>query len=153
MAASDIRVSDEERDSALSALGEHLSTGRLDLAEFEERSRRASTARVRGDIEPLFTDLPAPHPDLESASPPGELIRQAGQRLSPSLPGKKTELVETPASKAMDTLAGTALVFGIPAAILLTIFLGQWWVFIPVSLVFFVSAAVSDTIKRNPPKP
>lgn len=153
MAKSDIRISHEERDSALAALGEHLSTGRLDMTEFEERSRLAGAARVRGDIEALFVDLPAPHPDLNSATPPGQMIQKAGQLVSPPTRGKRGELVETQASKVMEAIAGTVFVFGIPAALLLTIFFGQWWVFIPVGFVFFVSAAVSDSMKKRPPKP
>ena len=69
MAQADIRTSNAERDEAVHALGVHLSTGRLELDEYEERCTRATAARTRGDLEALFTDLPAPHPDLSSATP------------------------------------------------------------------------------------
>jgi hypothetical protein len=148
MATADIRVSNEERDAAVTTLGVHLTTGRLELAEYEERCGRAIAATTRGELEALFTDLPAPHPDLSSASPPGQLIQKAGQLVSAPTRGKKTELVATPASTALEMVAGIAFVFGIPAAILLTIFLGQWWVFIPVAFVIMVAGGTSDAMKQ-----
>jgi hypothetical protein len=148
MATADIRVSNEERDLAVTTLGEHLTTGRLELSEFEERCGRAAAARTRGELEALFTDLPAPHPDLSSASPPGQLIQKTGQLISPPTRGRKTELVATPASKALEMVAGFAFLFGIPTAILLTIFLGQWWVFIPVGFVIMVAGGTADASKK-----
>jgi hypothetical protein len=148
MGTAEIRISNEERDEAVSTLGEHMSTGRLELAEYEERCGRAVAARTRGELEALFTDLPAPHPDLSSAAPPGQLIQKAGQLVSPPTRGKKKELVETPASSALEVVAGLSLLFGVPAAILLTVFLGLWWVFIPVGVVLIVSAGASEAAKK-----
>ena len=48
MGQPDIRISNAERDAAVTALGEHLSTGRLDLSEYEERCGQAAVARTRG---------------------------------------------------------------------------------------------------------
>jgi hypothetical protein len=59
-----VRVGDQERNAALEALGEHLSAGRLDLDEYGERSAEVTTARTVADLEALFDDLPAPHPQL-----------------------------------------------------------------------------------------
>ena len=67
MGASDpvpMRVGDTERNSALEALGEHLSAGRLDIEEYGERSAKVTVARTTADLSALFTDLPAPHPTL-----------------------------------------------------------------------------------------
>jgi len=148
MGTADIRISNQERDEAVSTLGEHLSTGRLELSEYEERCGQAVAARTRGELEVLFTDLPAPHPDLSSATPPGQLIQKAGQLVSPPTRSTKKQLVETPASKALEMVAGLAFLFGVPGAILLTVFLGQWWVFIPVGVVLFVAAGASDAAKK-----
>jgi hypothetical protein len=147
MDTADIRISNDERDETVRMLGEHLSTGRLELAEYEERCGRAIAARTRGDLEGLFDDLPAPHPDLSSAIPPGQLIQKAGQLVKPPM-RKKKDLVETPASKGLEVIAGMAFVFGFPAAILLTILAGQWWVFIPVGIVFMVAAGCADAAKK-----
>jgi hypothetical protein len=56
------RIGDEERAAAVAALDAHRQSGRLDPAEFEERQVAVSRARTWGDVAPLFTDLPAPHP-------------------------------------------------------------------------------------------
>lgn len=153
MGPADIRVSNEEREEAVSKLGVHLTSGRLELAEYEERCGRAATARTRGELEALFSDLPAPHPDLSSATPPGHLIQKAGQLVSPPTRGRETELVETPASKALEFVAGMAFILGLPAAILLTVFLGAWWVFIPVGVVLLVTAGSADAMKKTPHQP
>lgn len=58
----EVRLSDDERQEALDALDEHVRTGRLDIAEYGERSAQVTAARTRGDLEPLFTDLPTPRP-------------------------------------------------------------------------------------------
>jgi hypothetical protein len=144
----DIRISNTERDEAVQTLGVHLSTGRLELSEFEERCGRAAQARTRGELEVLFTDLPAPHPDLSSATPPAPLIQKAGQLVTKPGGGKK-DLVETPASKALEAVAGLAFVFGIPAAILLTIFAGAWWVFIPVGMTIIMAGGAADAAKKQ----
>ena len=60
----DLRLGDADRAAALDALGKHLEAGRLDVDEFGERSARASLAVRCSDLEPLFADLPAPHPPL-----------------------------------------------------------------------------------------
>lgn len=147
---SDIRIGNAERDEAVSALGMHLSTGRLELSEYEERCGLAVAARTRGQLEALFDDLPAPHPDLSSATWPGQLIQKAGQ-LVPTPGSRKKELDkqrETPASKALETVAALCFFPGVPAAILLTIFLGAWWVFIPLGVLIFGAATASEACKR-----
>lgn len=57
-----LRLSDNERISAMSALGTHFTEGRLDTSEFDERTRAASRAKTRGDLRPLFDDLPGQLP-------------------------------------------------------------------------------------------
>ncbi|WP_103341016.1 DUF1707 SHOCT-like domain-containing protein [Amycolatopsis sp. CA-126428] len=57
-----LRISDQNRESALSALGEHMSAGRIDIDEYGERSARITAAKTRGELVEIFTDLPAPHP-------------------------------------------------------------------------------------------
>jgi len=57
-APGDLRVSDAERDRAISELSEHFQAGRLTAEELDERSGRALRARTRKDLTALFTDLP-----------------------------------------------------------------------------------------------
>jgi hypothetical protein len=54
-----LRVSDAERDDVLRTLGDHAAVGRLTLDELEDRSGRALTAKTRGDLATLTSDLPA----------------------------------------------------------------------------------------------
>lgn len=147
-----IRISHAERDEAVSTLGVHLSTGRLEMDEYEERFGRAVGARTRGELEALFADLPAPHPDLSSASRPANLVQKTGKLVSnPTGATRSTELVATNTSSAFEVVAGLSLILGIPGAILLTIFLGMWWVFIPVGVVLIVAGGLSESTKK--PKP
>lgn len=62
-----LRISDQNRESALSALGEHMSAGRIDIDEYGERSARITAAKTRGELVELFADLPQPHPRYEDA--------------------------------------------------------------------------------------
>jgi hypothetical protein len=56
--AGDLRVSDAERDSAVSELSEHFQAGRLTLDEFQDRSAQALAARTGRQLRGLFVDLP-----------------------------------------------------------------------------------------------
>jgi hypothetical protein len=143
----DIRISNAERDAAVATLGEHLSTGRLELSEYEERCGLAAAARTRGELEELFTDLPAPHPDLSGASRPTQLIQKTGQLVT-NPTNKSKNLVHTKSSEALEVVAGLTFILGIPGAILLTIFLGIWWVFIPVGVVLIVAGSLSESLKK-----
>jgi len=62
-----LRISDQNRESALSALGEHMTAGRIDIDEYGERSARITAAKTRGELGEIFADLPAPHPRYEDA--------------------------------------------------------------------------------------
>jgi hypothetical protein len=53
-----IRVSDAERDTAVAELSQHYQQGRLTVAEFDERSGQAFTARTGDQLHTLFVDLP-----------------------------------------------------------------------------------------------
>jgi len=56
---SDLRLSDADRDEAVSVLGQHHALGRLSLDEFNERVDAAYRAVTQSDLERLFADLPA----------------------------------------------------------------------------------------------
>lgn len=142
-----IRISDAERDRAMAALGEHLATGRLELDEYDARCTRTVGARTRADLEALFADLPEPHPDLSTAVPPKRAATKAVATGSTNGKAHK-DLAATPGSEAMETIAGLTLLLGLPAAILLTILAGMWWLFFPVTGVFVVTAAMSEALKK-----
>ncbi|MGZ8743670.1 MAG: DUF1707 SHOCT-like domain-containing protein [Nocardioides sp.] len=53
-----LRLSDAERDLAAADLGEHYALGRLSVEEHGERLDRIWAARTRGELGPIFADLP-----------------------------------------------------------------------------------------------
>ncbi|WP_344678629.1 DUF1707 domain-containing protein [Saccharopolyspora taberi] len=64
-----VRVGDSERERAMALLGEHMSAGRLEIDEYDQRCQQAAVARYRSDLDALFTDLPAPRPHDELPAP------------------------------------------------------------------------------------
>lgn len=54
------RLSDTERDLAVRQLVSARDEGRLRTDEFDQRSASARLAVTRGDLAPLFSDLPIP---------------------------------------------------------------------------------------------
>ncbi|MEI7056569.1 DUF1707 domain-containing protein [Nocardioides sp. CCNWLW239] len=57
-----LRVSEAEREEASARLAEHYSTGRLSDDDYYERLDAVWSARVRADLDMLFTDLPKSMP-------------------------------------------------------------------------------------------
>lgn len=88
-----LRLSNADRDDAVAALGRAHTDGRITAEEYTERSTAAQGAVTRGDLAPLFSDLPnaahqsipasatgpAPDPDLGPpsayAAPPAGVPR------------------------------------------------------------------------------
>ncbi len=83
----DLRVSDADRDRAISELSEHFQAGRLTADEFEERSGAALQARTGSDVAKLFSDLPGyPAPAQGTAVDPGGFApRPAGYASVPRI--------------------------------------------------------------------
>lgn len=53
-----VRLSDDERNAAMSQLGQAMAEGRLSIEEYDSRSQKVAAAQVRGDLDGLFQDLP-----------------------------------------------------------------------------------------------
>ncbi len=91
-----IRASDSDRENVVEILRDAYSTGRLTMAEFDERTTSAFAARTWGELRKLTADLPQqaklelsqPGPDRSAApSPPHPLpAGRSRRRLSPMLP-------------------------------------------------------------------
>ena len=56
-----IRLSDAEREAAAADLGEHFAQGRLTADEHAERLEQVWSAKTRGEVAPIFRDLPSPY--------------------------------------------------------------------------------------------
>lgn len=64
-----VRASDTERDATVEWLSQATGDGRLTLDEFSQRMERATTARTRGELDRLVTDLPVPAAGTGMAQP------------------------------------------------------------------------------------
>jgi len=83
---SDLRISDADRDQAISQLSEHFQAGRLTAEEFDERSGAALQAKTGRELAALFTDLPGQAPAVQAgAAQAGTVARHGGWRI-PALP-------------------------------------------------------------------
>ncbi|KQB86085.1 DUF1707 SHOCT-like domain-containing protein [Corynebacterium lowii] len=60
-----VRLSDDDRSQAMSALGVAFSQGRLDVHEYDRRCQKAAAAQYRHDLDVLFDDLPLMHPQAQ----------------------------------------------------------------------------------------
>ncbi len=116
-----VRIGDAERAESVDLLTRHFNAGRLTPAEHEERREKAKIAIIRSEIEVLFEDLPAPHPDMSAALPP------------PVSEAEKAVDRSTPLSEVWAILGGLLILFGVPAVIALGFTLGLWWLFAPLA--------------------
>jgi hypothetical protein len=53
-----MRIGDAERDQVISELGAHFAAGRLDMAEYDERSTAAIAAKTHGELSRTLAHLP-----------------------------------------------------------------------------------------------
>ncbi|ANJ25577.1 DUF1707 SHOCT-like domain-containing protein [Agromyces aureus] len=66
----DLRLSDAERERAVARLADAHATGRLSVEEYGQRAASARAAVTRGDLVPLFADLPADLPPAPGSPGP-----------------------------------------------------------------------------------
>jgi hypothetical protein len=69
-----LRASDRDRSVVQQVLAEAYADGRLDRAEYDERSEQVDRVRVLGDLNPLLLDLVAP------PEPTGRSLARASRR-------------------------------------------------------------------------
>ncbi|HEX3591778.1 MAG TPA: DUF1707 domain-containing protein [Pseudonocardiaceae bacterium] len=138
---SQIRIGDAERQTALTALGEHMSAGRLDIDEYGDRSAQVSTAKTRGELLGLFADLPAPHPSFgvePRPAPPNAPPAAQPVPVSPSLPLRHR-------------LAGAAVPMAVVIALALYFLVAHYWIvfLIPAAVMVFGGAIWGDDWKHQ----
>lgn len=81
---------------AIAALGEHFAAGRLAAEEYEERLGVVVEARLRGEVRPVFEDLPLPRPPflLPVAATPSALSSPLPEKLRVTLHAEGVLLME-----------------------------------------------------------
>ena len=137
---SQIRIGDAERQSALTALGEHMSAGRLDIDEYGDRTAQVSTAKTRGQLLDLFADLPAPHPSFGVEPRPAPPAPPTGQAPVPTSPGLPLRHRVAGAAVPLAILLAVALYFSVHSSV---VFL------IPLALMVFGGAIWGDDWKHR----
>jgi hypothetical protein len=80
MSDQSIRLSDAEREAAAADLGEHFAQGRLTADEHAERLEQVWAAKTRGEIAPIFRDLPSPYAAVSAPAPMPDRYWNAGLR-------------------------------------------------------------------------
>jgi Domain of unknown function (DUF1707) len=108
--ASNLRVSDADRQATADQLKAHFAAGRLDMDEFDERLPRALGAKTRSDLNDLLRDLP-----------PTPTVAARPARPRPAL---------LPVFIAIAAIAGLAVTIGLAHG-----FFFPWWV---LPIAFFV---------------
>lgn len=122
-----LRIGTDERTSAMKALDEHLTAGRLGVEEYADRSALAAAATVGSELAALFTDLPAPHPQLPGSAParfspltaPMPAVQEAG------LPVRRSGALDGWGPRAVAVMPFVALI------LFFTTGLWYWFLLIP----------------------
>jgi hypothetical protein len=65
----DLRVSDAERAVVQERLRRAVGDGQLDLHEFDARVQSVWAAKTRGEVAPIFRDLPSPYAAVSASAP------------------------------------------------------------------------------------
>ncbi|EME57604.1 DUF1707 SHOCT-like domain-containing protein [Amycolatopsis decaplanina] len=117
-----LRISDQDRESALTALGEHMSVGRIDIDEFGERSARITAAKTRGELSEVFLDLPEPHPLFDV---PKKAVSESEKPASPWAG-------ISPAQRVMGALL--PILFIATIALIITTGVTWWFILVPIGI-------------------
>lgn len=129
-----LRIGDAEREQALTALGEHLSAGRLDIDEFGERSAKVTASRTRQELSGLFADLPDPRPDFGGRAPaprPEPDAPAQAETLAPDVRMAGGRPLASAARRVAASVMGVSWVIGM----VLAVSTGHWWlIFLPMGL-------------------
>lgn len=139
---SQIRIGDTERESALNALSEHMTAGRLDIDEYGDRTAKVAAAKTRGELLEIFGDLPAPHPTFGVASAPA--MEPVPEPQFTPMPGRMGM------SFAQRMAASAVPMAGLVALVLFFAVAHTWIVFlIPAAVVLFGGAIWGDGWKHQ----
>lgn len=133
MAPSDgnVRIGTSEREDAVRALADHMTAGRLDVTEYDQRCALAAAARTRAELAAIFEDLPAPNPVQGVVAPKAVPV-----------PVPTSPLVEKDRNNTKAIIIGF-VVFSVAAIITVTAILGEWWALLPALLIVIVLAIAS----------
>jgi hypothetical protein len=133
---SELRISDTEREDAISKLGEHMSVGRLGVDEYGERTAKVAAAKTRGELLALFTDLPDPRPSF------GQAVTAArpSPAVAPAPPKRPVSWDERPvAQRVWGAMVPLSAILAL--VLYLTVF-HVWFVFLLPAVIAIVGGAI-----------
>ena len=152
------RIGDADREQAVGFLQEHMTQGRIDTSEFDDRMGRALKAKTASELAVLFEDLPDPRPSPGNASYQAPPWQQAEQRTFETPPWLRTPAASPeiahhvhppiPQRGKADTVLAVLAAASWPAVILIcfaTSWSNWWLIFIPI----FISSIASTLRQRR----
>lgn len=80
--SAELRVSDADRDQALSELRQAFGAGRLTAEEYQQRSGQALSSRTGKELTALLADLPVEHAPAPRSTPEGRAQRDLSTRVA-----------------------------------------------------------------------
>jgi hypothetical protein len=107
-----IRLSDAEREAAAADLGEHFAQGRLTADEHGDRLEQIWGARTRGEVAPIFRDLPSPYAGAVPVA--GNPVRPSADRYWNAGPRPFRRGVPTPLLVVLAVLIVATVVTHVP---------------------------------------
>ncbi|GAA1955752.1 DUF1707 SHOCT-like domain-containing protein [Agromyces allii] len=140
-----LRLSDAERERAVARLADDHSSGRLSATEYGERAASARSAVTRGDLVPLFADLPAETPPAPGSpgarygsADPGDPVARPATFTDPDF-----DAAASGGTRALGGRVGATIMALVPFValilFLLSGFLGGWawswvwWLLVPIA--------------------
>jgi hypothetical protein len=140
----DMRISDQDRSAAAARLKHAHDEGRLDFAEYDRRLALAYGSVTYGDIDQLFTDLPA------GQSAPLALHQTAPVAVpKPKSDGLATAFARMPtALKVLWTIWASVMAINLTVWLLVDVsdpdvpYFWPMWLFVPGAVLLAVTAAV-----------
>ncbi|MET1015780.1 MAG: DUF1707 domain-containing protein [Leifsonia flava] len=134
---SSARLSDREREDAVQRLSVARGEGRLTPEEFEARARSARAAVTRGELDPLFADLPV------AAAPRYD----AGQGAPASVAAPESR---TPRVRPLGGPIGATIMALVPFIAVLLFFLAGYWGSFAWSWLWFLLVPLAGIIIYGP---
>lgn len=125
----DMRLSDAERNAAMSTLGRAFGEGRLTVDEYDARCQEIARAEFRRDLDPLFVDIP----QFQGVSQDVDKLYSAQEIEAAFREGRKIRFGIMGLSTVGVTV-GTVLI-GTPMAVLLWFLLPTLWLLLYVMKV------------------
>lgn len=149
----DLRLSDAERDEAVGHLADARTVGRLTEAEYQERASAARRASTRGDLMPLFADLPESAPAEQQLPQATAAVPGPMSAASPgSFTGYETPYAysEPRGSRALGGRIGDTIMALVPFLAVGLFFLFGFYVSFAWSWLWFLTIPVAAIIIYGP---